>query len=715
MGKKEQKSIKFNKFYIFVALFLFAIILYRIYVLSLTEIYVDGGQTLKQFAANRTNRKETLYAKRGNIYDYKGNVLAENTSSYTLFAYLDSSRTRDPKKPKHVVDIDYTATKLAEVLKINKEQLVKYLNNGKEKGLGQVELGVGTKNLSVLKKDEILALNLPGIDFYETEQRHYPFGDFASYIIGYTRNKNVEKNNSVMVGEMGIESYYNDKLTGENGHTFYQKDRNGYKIAGTKEIVVQPREGMNIYLTLDSTIQLFVEDAINTYLSESKADTIAIMMADAKTGAILASGTYPSFDPNKKNIKNYLNLNTQVSFEPGSTMKIFTYMAAMEEGKYLGSDTFKSGEYKTKDGTIIGDYNRKGWGIISYDTGFLYSSNTGIINLIENNLSREILKNYYLKLGFGHRTGIEVSKESSGKIDFKYQTEVLNAGFGQGITTTPIQYIKALTAISNDGMLLKPYLIDKIVDPNTKKIVYKASREEIERVASTKTVSQIKELMRGVINSSDKNATGRIYQMPGYDLIAKTGTAQVAEGKKGYGNSTIRSLAGMFPGNNPRVIIYIAVKNPKNVTKMTEMVKTIIKNTSKYLNIYDETKKDNEVIESTVLSSYLNKDVIEVKKDLENKKLTVIIIGDGEKIVKQYPISGSIVNKLDKIFLLTNYKELKMINLTKYSYSDVERFFNIIDMPFKYNGVGFVIGQNIKEGTILNKEMEVIIEFKSRY
>lgn len=713
MKKKELKNIKFSYMYILIALFIFCFILYSMFKISLSK-EIDNID-IQMFAANRTNKKEILYSKRGNIYDVKGNSLAENISSYTLIAYISPKRTTNEKKPKHVVDIEYTAFKLSEVLEVPKEQLTKYLEAGVKKNSYQVELGQGTKNLTELKKDEILALNLPGIDFIETEQRHYPFGDFASYIIGYAQKKEVEKNKVEMIGEMGVEAYYNDKLMGENGYTFYQKDRNGYKIAGTKDIVVDPIEGKDVYLTIDSTIQLFVEDAISNYLAHYKADFIGLVLADAKTGAILASGTYPSFDPNKRNMTSYLNLNTQIAFEPGSTMKIFTYMAAMEQGKYNGEDKFKSGEYIAKDGTKIRDHNRTGWGNITYNQGFYYSSNTGIISLIENHMSRDILKDYFLKLGFGSQTGIEVSKEAKGKIEFKYQTEILNAGFGQGITTTPIQNIKALTSISNDGILLKPYLIEKIVDRNTQEVVYRGSREEIDRVASTKTVSTIKDLMRNAINSDDRNATGRIYYMKGYDLIAKTGTAQVAEGTQGYGNSSIRSMSGMFPGNDPQVLVYLAVKNPSNVTKMAEMVKTVIKNTSKYLNIYDETKVENEKINNYVVDSYINKNISTIKNELDAKKLNYVVIGDGEKITNQFPIKGTIINKIDKIFLVTNYKELKMPNLTNYSYMDTSTYFKLIDIPFKYNGVGFVSKQNIKAGTIITKDLEIILEFKSKY
>ena len=470
--KLELRNIKFSKIYLFLALFVFLFIIGRMAYLSLSSSV--EGVDLQAFAKARTTKKEILESKRGTIYDVKGNVLAQNVSSYTLIAYLSPSRTTNNSNPKHVVDKEYTAEKLSEVLGLDKDQIMTYLS----KNAYQVELGPKAKNLSELKKDEIMALNLPGIGFVETQQRYYPYGDFSSYTIGYAKRVNVDSENSEeeIKGEMGIELSYNDYLTGKNGYTLYQKDRNGYKIAGTNEVVVSAEDGFDVYLTIDSNIQLFVEQAISKMLEKSSADFVGIMLADAKTGAILASSSYPSFDPNKKNISSYLDKNISYSFEPGSTMKIFSYMAAMEYGVYNGDETYKSGIFKAKDGTEIGDWYRQGWGNITYDQGFALSSNTAVMNLISKYMNAEMLRSYYEKLGFGSKTGIELPNEAAGKLNFKYETEILNAGFGQGILTTSIQNVKALTSISNNGVLLNPYIVSKVVNKNTGEIVLKMEK-----------------------------------------------------------------------------------------------------------------------------------------------------------------------------------------------------------------------------------------------
>lgn len=711
--KVKLNNIKFSNGLIVIALLFFVAIIIRISYLSLST-KVDGIN-LQEFASNRTNKKEILKAKRGSILDVNGNILAENVSSYTVIAYLDESRSEGSETPQHVVDKEYTAKQLATVLDMSEEKILSYLN----KDLYQTEFGSKGKGLTELTKDEIMALNLPGIDFIETQKRHYPYGNFLSYTIGYAKDQNSDESNNQanIVGEMGIEKSFNDELSGEDGFTLYQKDRNGYKIAGTKEITQEAVDGKNVYLTIDSTIQLFVEQAITTMSKKYDYDWMTIMVADAKTGAILASATSPSFDPNVRNITNYLDYNVSYAYEPGSTMKIYSYMAAMETGKYDGNQKYKSGIYITEDGTEIGDWNRSGWGNITLDQGFALSSNTAVITLINKYMSGQILKDYYKKLGFGSKTGIELPDEVSGKLGFKYETEVLNAGFGQGLTTTPIQNIKALTAISNNGVLLKPYIIDKIVDPNTGETVYEGKKEELGVVASSKTVSKIKSLMKDVINGNSKTSTGYPYYMKGYDIIGKTGTAQVAnESGTGYTNDSIRGFAGMFPGDDPQIILYVAAKNPggSGVGPMKMVVQEIIKNVSNYLGIYDGSEEEDEPLGSYTTSSYISKDVGVVKDELSKNDINVVVLGNGDKVIKQYPESGSEITKLDKVFLLTNGSEIKMPNIIGYSSRELYNLLGLLNIKYEVNGTGYVSKQSIKKDALLTKDslLKVTLELK---
>lgn len=713
--KKSTNIIRLNGFVIIVAFLFFVAIIARISYLSLSD-KVDGID-LQKFASKRTTKTDILTAKRGSVFDNKGNVLAQNVSSYTVIAYLSDKRTTNPTKPQHVVDKEYTAKKLSEILGMEYDKVLSYLT---KENVYQTEFGNKGRGITELTKEKIEKQNLPGIDFIETQKRNYPYGKFLSYTLGYAKvnetvNELGEKEEKI-VGELGIESQFDKELSGTDGYNYYQKDRNGYKIAGTKEITERAKDGNDIYLTIDATIQLFVEQAISKVVSEYDTDWISVMMADAKTGAILASSTYPSFDPNVRNITNYLDYNISYAFEPGSTMKIYSYMAAMESGNYIGSEKFKSGIYTTKDGTEIGDWKRSGWGNITYDRGFALSSNVGVINLINRHLNRDILMNYYKKLGFGSKTGIELANEASGKINFKYETEILNAGFGQGITTTPIQNIKALTAISNDGVLLKPYIIDRIVDQNTEEVIYTGKKEELGRVASDGTVSKIKELMASVINGDSSNSTGYYYNMKGYDIIAKTGTAQVPKttGKGYYPDQIIRGFAGMFPKDKPKVIMYVASKNPSGSKLMKELVKEVIKNTSNYLKIYNDEEVKKQELKQITLESYKNKDTILIKNKLESDKINVVSIGNGNKIVDQYPKANTVVNELDRVFLLTNSNLDILPNFKGYSKSEMLLVSKLLNIRVKLEGEGYVYEQSIEAGSKIDFKKEIIVKLKNR-
>ena len=194
-------------------------------------------------------------------------------------------------------------------------------------------------------------------------------------------------------------------------------------------------------------------------------------IADAKTGAIVATASKPSFNLNTlEGIKSYISPLVSYTYEPGSTMKIFSFMSAMENGVYNGSETYMSGTINIGDDKVV-DFNKGvGWGRISYDLGFTYSSNTAATMLAQK-LGKAKLKDYYQKLGFGKQTGITLPSEAEGKLDFKYEIEVANAAFGQGILVTPVQMIQALTSVTNDGVMLKPYIVDKIVDSSTGKVI----------------------------------------------------------------------------------------------------------------------------------------------------------------------------------------------------------------------------------------------------
>ena len=711
--KRKKNNIKYSKIVIFASLFLFACMIGRVIQLGLS--FEVDGVNLKELASKRTTATETLSAERGSIYTADKDPLAQTVASYNLIAYLDSKRTTDKNNPQHVVDKEKTAKALAPILGMTEKEIMTYLS---KENVYQTEFGAKGKGLSEITKNKIETLDLPGIDFIESFKRYYPKGDFASYTVGYAKTEiDDETGEETIAGEMGIEKYYDKILRGEDGYVQYQKDLQGYRIADTPERRKEATQGKDIYLTIDSQIQFFVEQAINNSDVNYDWEWFNITIMDAKTGALLATATSPSFDPNIRNITNYLDPTVSSPYEPGSTMKTFTYMAAMENGVYNGTETYDSGTYTTTDGTIIGDWNRNGWGTITFDKGYAMSSNVGVINLINRHMSSIMLREYFKKLGFGRKTGITLPKEEAGSLNFKYETEIYNAGFGQGITTTPIQHIKALTTLTNDGMLLEPYVVSKIVDPDTGEVILENKKTEIERVASTETVQKMIQLMDDCVNGIGNTGSG--FRIPSGELIGKTGTAQIAdENGRGYlsgQEDIISSFAGIYPKSEPKLIIYASVKRPSGGSQkpLSNAIKEIVNNASKYYGNDDSATPTVEVTEYE-LPSFLNQKLETVKTTLNSAGIKYQILGSGDKVVKQYPEKEDTITNQDTVYLITN-DNIKIPNVIGLSSKVASSLLNMLGVQVKLDGVGYVTAQSIDEGPAITDRLEITLTLNPKF
>ena len=711
-NKKRKNKIKYSFLLIVSSLFLFAVIIFRLMELSLSDT-IDNTN-LKELASKRTTKTEVIKAKRGNIYSANGDILAQNVTSYRLIAYLDSKRTTNKKRPQHVVDKESTAAALAPILEVSTEEILKYLN---KKNVYQTEFGKAGKNLSDIKKMEIEKLNLPGLDFIESYKRYYPKGNFMSYTLGYAINN---EENETIEGKMGLELYYDNLLKGEDGYVTYQKDLKGYKISGTKEFRKEAVEGKDIYLTIDSNVQFFIEQALTNAKNNYGYEWFTMVVSDAKDGKIIGMSSNPNFDPNtRENITNYLDLTISQPYEPGSTMKTYTYMAAMENGVYNGNEIYNSGVYVTGDGTQIGDWNRNGWGAISLDRGYALSSNVGVINLINRHMNAVMLRTYFKKLGFGKKTGITLPNEKIGSLSFKYETEVYNAGFGQGITTTPLQNIQALSPLTNNGVILKPYIVSKIVDPSTEEVIYKGKKKTGEAIASSETVQKMISLMDDTVNGIGNTGSG--YRIPSGELVGKTGTAQVAApGGLGYlsgKEDIISSFAGVYPKSDPEIIIYASVKSPAGGSQkpISDAVKEVVTNIAKY---YGEsvTEVDNQenVVEYT-MPSFTNKNVTSVTNTLNSSGITnQVVLGSGEKVVKQYPSKKSVITNKDRVFLITNDSNITVPNVVGYSSREAESLLKLLGMNVVLNGKGYVTSQSMVDVKV-EKNATINLELNPRF
>ena len=716
MKKEKIKSNIIIYKWLYVLIFLFFVIFaLRLSYLCLVD-YKVGNSTITAFINNRNTIEEVIYPTRGDILDKNGNVLAQSVLSYTVIAYLSETRSEGSEEPLHVVDKKATAEALSPLINMSVEDIMALL----EKDAYQVELGPGGRNLSQIQMEKIKQLNLPGIDFISDTKRYYPNGDFASYMLGYTKTKE-EDGVSTIVGELGIEEYYNETLTGYSGYITYEKDRYGYKIANGREYIEPADDGDDVYLTIDNNIELFIENAVKKMSEDSEAEWTLMVVADAKTGAILGYSSTPSFDPNIRNMTSYIDPIVGNAYEPGSTMKIFSYMCAIESGNYKGDDKYMSGSktYEsetTGEKVTINDWKKEGWGEITYDQGFALSSNIAVANLVETAIGKSELSACYSNYGFGKTTGFTLKRESKGSIDFNYQIEVATAGYGQGITTTPIQHIQALTAIANDGVMLKPYIVSKIVDSNTGNVNFEGKRTEIKQIASEETINKIKELMASVVTPDSETSTGYAYYMDGYNIIGKTGTAQIFDYEKGEylkGESdNIYSFSGLYPGDDPEIIVYTAIKKPKDSNNyIAPAVKEVIQNISNYLNI----KEDKVINTSYEIGSYTNKDTTNVIDSLKDTGINLIVIGNGNKIVSQYPNSNTNLIKGDNLILLTNNYDKTMLNLIGLSYKEVNIVLSYMKVNYTIQGNGYVYEQSIPEGTIINPDDNLIVSLKEKY
>ena len=706
--KKEINSSKFkvSKPVIIVTFFLFLVLIVRLCYLCIVD-YKVGSSTITAFIKSRNTTEEVIMPKRGTIYDTKGNVLAQDVSSYTLIAYLDEARSENSDTLRHVKDKEETARILSEHISTSYDRILELLN----KDAYQVEFGTGGKNLSQLKMEEIKNLNLPGIGFIKSTKRYYPNGDFASYLLGYTKNKEID-GNLYMVGELGIEGYYNDELTGKNGYVTYEKDGRGNKIVNSNEYIEEAEDGDSVYLTIDSNIELITENAINDLKEKTNFEFAIFTIMDAHTGAIVASSTYPTFNPNDLNtLTNYLNPLVSYTYEPGSTMKIFSWASAMEDGIYNGQDTYKSGSIEVAD-VVISDYNKVGWGEITFDTGFMYSSNVAA-SILAKNLGREKLLNYYNKFGFGQKTGITLSGELAGTTKFKYESEVATASFGQGgVTITPIQMLQALTMLTNDGVMLKPYVINKIVDYDGK-TTYESKVESLGQKMKSETAQKLRSLMY----SANYDGLMKVWQPKTVTMSMKTGTAQIPDPNgKGYLKGEydqIYSVAGFFPSDKPKYIVYAAVKKIEATQgTFARAVTKAVDEIASYANITQNAyESDGKIIK---LENYISKETNSVKENLTNKGVNVITLGTGKYIINQYPLKGISVVKGDKVFLLTNKEDFVMPNLTGYSITEVKTLCTLLGINLTYEGYGYVNSQSIAENTSVTKDLSLHVTLSHR-
>lgn len=714
---KKQRNINFG------AAILFVIFGLLFFVLFFRFMYIQAtgkveGQVLAAKAEQKYTGTRSIEAKRGTIYDRNGEVIAEDRTSYSLIAILDESMTVDEKKPKHVIDAVKTASELAKYIDLPEEKILAIIRDGQEKGRFQVEFGYAGRNITVSTKKKIEKLKLPGITFMRDMKRFYPNGVFASHVVGFTETEESENHKPATVGKLGIEKKLNKYLTGKDGSFQYERDVWGILLPNGKEKITPAQNGKDVYLTIDRKIQIILEDAMNKAVEEYNPKKIIGIVADAKTGEILAMGQRPTFDPETRVglDQGWYNEAVENSFEPGSTMKIFTLAAAVEEGVFNPHEEFESGRYvvdpKSK---AVPDHNGgRGWGTISYLEGVQRSSNVAFAKLANEKIGFDKFREYISLFGLDKPTGIDLPNETGGKIAYHYMIEKATTAFGQGTAITPIQQVQAATAITNDGKMMQTHVIDKIVDPESGEIIQDSQPKVVGTPISENTAKLVRDYLETVITG--EHGTGRNYAIDGYAVAGKTGTAQIP-GKGGYlsgrGNY-IYSFLGMAPKDDPRLIVYVAVQQPNLENSLSgsepvEMIfKTVMKSSLQYLQIKPSEQKP---LQSVKVPEVTEIPVHEAKEQLTTLGLQPVVLGEGTKIIRQIPTSDEPLLVGERVILQTDGK-LTAPDMSGWSFRDVMKVAEAAKMKLSSTGSGYVIKQNVAVGAALKEGEHLIVELR---
>ncbi|UPW84032.1 penicillin-binding protein [Lysinibacillus sp. Ag94] len=696
---------------------LFFLLFSRMFMLQVTgEV---EGQELAARAAAKYSKESAISASRGKIYDTNGQVIAEDTLSYRLIAVVNEQATTDEKKPRHVVDAEKTAKILAEYIPMDEEKIYKQLTrvNNKGKKPYQVEFGSAGRGISHDTMSKIKAEKLPGIVFINDLKRYYPNGIFASHLIGFTVREENKDTTFTTKGKMGLELTYNKELTGKDGKVEYETDAFHYLLPSSEKMVTPAKNGDDIYLTLDKTIQSFLEEAMTAVEKEYNPEAMTAIVADPKTGKILAMSQRPTFNPDTREGNNmkWLNEAIEETIEPGSTMKTFTLASAIDTGTWQPNAKYMSGKYRVLDREIKDHNDGRGWGPITYLEGFQRSSNTAMAYLLKL-IGNDVFFDYLDRFGFGKKTGIDLPNEASGTLLSKYPVERVTTTFGQGSTVTPIQLIQALTAIANDGKMMQPYVIDRIVDPSTGKTIKKHEPIVKGKPVSADTAKQVKEILASTLTAKD--GTAKDYILEEYDVAGKTGTAQIPkpDGKgKYFKNEYLYSFLGMAPVDNPQLVMYVSVKRPKlkqgelGSIPVSKIFNPVMLNSLKYLNVNPE---DVKHVDETKIQDYTGQSAEAVQVELANDGLKPVIVGSGGKIIDQYPKGPQKLVKGNFVFLKTE-GNITLPDFTNWSLRNVLAFKTMANLEIEVVGEGFVASQSVSAGTVISDSSPIVVKLKT--
>lgn len=702
------------------------------------------GKNLSELSHQVHQKTEIVPAKRGTIYDRNGAVIAEDATTYNVYAIIDKTYKSAKGEVLYVEESQYNqvADVFNRYLGMEKDYVVQQLS---QKKLNQVSFGAAGNDISYSNMDairsELEAANIKGVDFTTSPNRSYKNGTFASQFIGQAQLIEDKEGNKTLQGTTGIEKSLDRILGGQDGVVTYEKDRNGNIVPGSDKVAVKTEDGKDVYTTLSAELQTYLETRMDVFQEKVKGKYVSATLISAKTGEILATTQRPTYNADTKeglDIKNLRTWNTilyQDQYEPGSTMKVMTLAAAIDHGTFPAyNEVYYNNELQVKDATI------KDWEInmglsegryMNIAQGFAYSSNIGMTKL-EQKMGNSVWMNYLTLFKFGLPTRFGMGDESFGGLPGdNYVTQAMSS-FGQGISVTQTQMLRAFSAIANDGEMLEPKFISAIYD-GKHETARKSQREIVGNPVSASAAQQTRNYMItvgtdpqfGTLYSSD----GPIIQVAGQNVAVKSGTAQIATAN-GYlegENDNINSIVVMTPAEDPDFIMYVTVQQPEvsfSPKSWQELVNPVLEDAvalKDELNLVTETKAlDGVTKEDTYkmpsaesLSKELNlKQTISpggFADELRRNLIQPVVLGTGKNIKKMSVSAGTKLKANEQVLLLTDDLD-SVPDMYGWTKENVDKFAEWTGIEITYKGEGSRVSkQNVKVETALKKTKKITI------
>ena len=726
---KNRKSPAENRRIVGKYISLLAVVLFAIFLVNFAVIIGSGskfGADLVKEAKKVHQTTRTVPAKRGTIYDRNGVPIAEDATSYNVYAVIDKKYKSATGKILYVEDAQFN--KVAEVFHkyldmdeaYVKEQLAQ--PNLTQVSFGAKGNGITYANMMAIKKD-LKDASVEGIDFTTSPNRSYPNGQFASSFIGLAQLHENEDGSKSLLGTSGLESSLNTILAGTDGIITYEKDRLGNIVPGTEQISQKIVNGKDIYTTLSSPLQSFMETQMDAFLEKVKGKYMTATLVSAKTGEILATTQRPTFNADTKEgiTEDFVwrDILYQSNYEPGSAMKVMTLASSIDNNTFPSGEYFNSSELKIADVTIrdwdVNDGLTTG-GMMTFLQGFAHSSNVGM-SLLEQKMGDATWLDYLNRFKFGVPTRFGLTDEYAGQLPADNIVNIAMSAFGQGISVTQTQMLRAFTAIANDGVMLEPKFITALYDPNDQ-TVRKSQKEIVGNPVSKDAASQTRTHM--VLVGTDprygtmyNHSTGKAtVNVPGQNVALKSGTAQIADEKNGgylVGSTNyIFSVVAMNPAENPDFILYVTVQQPEHYSgiQLGEFANPILERASamkESLNLQSPAKNLDQV---TTESSYAMPSIKDISpgdlaEALRRNIVQPIVVGTGTKIKESSVEEGKNLAPNQQVLLLSDKVE-EIPDMYGWKKATAEAFSKWLNIELEFEGSGSTVQkQDVRANTAI--------------